>query len=232
MRITRCVVAALAAVFALAFMAPPAAARLVIDIDKSAQRMTVLLDDETIHSWPVSTGIRAYDTPSGSYQPFRMAVEHYSREWDDAPMPHSIFFTKRGHAIHGTTHVRSIGRPASHGCVRLDPANARVLFGLVKKLGMANTKVVLHGEVPAVSPPAVARRSPADPDDEPPAAMPRRLERPLYDERRYYDRRYGSRDQYGRRGLWVQRRDGSMVFIERAPEYLPPPYFFGRRGWY
>jgi hypothetical protein len=219
--------AALAAVFMLAAAAAPAAARLVIDIDKSAQRMTVLLDDETIHTWPVSTGIRGYDTPSGEYKPFRLEVDHYSREWDDAPMPHSIFFTKRGHAIHGTTHLRNIGRPASHGCVRLEPGNARVLFGLVRKHGLANTKVVLHGELPA-SPPAVARRGSGADEDDAGAAPPRR-ERPLYEQRRY------SRDSYGRRGFWVQRRDGSMVFIEREPEYYYPPqqpYFFGRRGWY
>ncbi len=196
MRFVRCVLAALAAVCMLASIAPPAAARLVIDIDKSSQRMTVALDGETVHNWPVSTGLRAYDTPSGSYTPFRLEVDHYSREWDDAPMPHSIFFTKKGHAIHGTTHLRNIGRPASHGCVRLEPENARLLFGLVKKHGLANTKVVLHGEVPAVSPPAVARRAPGASDDEAPAAAPRRLdrERPLYDDRRGYSRRYDSRD--------------------------------------
>jgi hypothetical protein len=228
MDIVRCVVAALAAVFVLAFSAPPATARLVIDIDKSSQRMTVELDGVTIHTWPVSTGIRGYDTPVGEYTPFRLVVDHYSREWDDAPMPHSIFFTKRGHAIHGTTHLRSIGRPASHGCVRLEPGNARVLFGLVKKHGLANTKVVLHGELPA-SPPAVARRGSGTGEDEEAAVAPRR-ERPRYEERRA-ERRY-SRDSYGRRGYWVQRRDGSMMFIEREPDYLPPPYFFGRRGWY
>jgi hypothetical protein len=239
MRVVRCVLAALAAVFVLAHSAPPAAAGLVIEIDKSTQRMTVSLDDETIHTWPVSTGLRAYDTPSGEYTPFRLVADHYSREWDDAPMPHSIFFTKKGHAIHGTTHLRNIGRPASHGCVRLEPGNARVLFGLVKKHGLANTKVVLHGEVPAASPPAVARRAPADRDDEEaPAAAPRRAERerPLYDARRDYRRyddywRYGRRDY--RRGYWAQRRDGSLVFIERDREYrLPPPYFYSRRGWY
>ena len=77
-----------------------------------------------------------------------MEKDHFSREWDDAPMPHSIFFTKQGHAIHGTEHTRNIGRPASHGCVRLEPENARVLFGLVKQEGMANVRVVLSGATP------------------------------------------------------------------------------------
>ena len=92
--------------------------------------------------------MRGYDTPGGAFTPFRMEKDHFSREWDDAPMPNSIFFTTRGHAIHGTEHIRNIGRPASHGCVRLEPENARVLFGLVKQEGMANTRVVLFGATP------------------------------------------------------------------------------------
>ena len=102
----------------------PASAKLLIDIDKSAQRMTVSQDGAQLYAWPVSTGQRGYDTPSGEFKPFRMEKTHFSREWDDAPMPNSIFFTTRGHAIHGTEHTRNIGRPASHGCVRLEPQNA------------------------------------------------------------------------------------------------------------
>jgi hypothetical protein len=74
-----------------------------------------------------------------------MEVEHYSKEWDDAPMPHSVFFTKQGHAIHGSYEVKRLGSPASHGCVRLAPGNASKLFALVKSEGLANTKVVLTG---------------------------------------------------------------------------------------
>jgi hypothetical protein len=156
-------VAAFAAVCCLVvFFALPAAAAIVIEIeiDKAAQRMTVSQDGAQLYAWPVSTGQRGYDTPSGEYKPFRMEKIHFSREWDDAPMPNSIFFTTRGHAIHGTEHVRNIGRPASHGCVRLEPENARTLFGLVKQVGMANTSVVLTGETPSVRAPEVARRAP------------------------------------------------------------------------
>src|ERR1041385_1320440 len=134
--------AALAAALLFALDALPASASLLIEIDKSSQQMTVSRDGRDIYVWPVSTGLSRYDTPSGAYTPFRMEKDHFSREWDDAPMPHSIFFTQRGHAIHGTEHIRSIGRPASHGCVRLEPENARVLFGLVKREGMANVRVV------------------------------------------------------------------------------------------
>jgi hypothetical protein len=72
----------------------------------------------------------------------------YSRQWDDAPMPHAIFFTRKGHAIHGTAETQKLGRPASHGCVRLAPENARTLFALVKETGLEKTEIVLSGEIP------------------------------------------------------------------------------------
>jgi len=120
-------------------------AEILIQVDKSAQRMTVSRDGETLFNWPVSTGRPGFATPSGSYTTFRMEAEHYSKEWDDAPMPHSIFFTKLGHAIHGSYDTKRLGTPASHGCVRISPSHAATLFALVKKDGLANTKVVLTG---------------------------------------------------------------------------------------
>jgi lipoprotein-anchoring transpeptidase ErfK/SrfK len=127
--------------------APPPEPRLVITINKVSQKMTVTLDGDTVYKWPVSTGAPGYETPSGTFRPFRMEKEHYSNEWDDAPMPHSIFFTAGGHAVHGSYHVKSLGRRASHGCVRLHPDNAAKLFALVKKTGMSNTRVVVKGGV-------------------------------------------------------------------------------------
>ena len=135
----------------------PSSAALLIEIDKSTQQMTVSQDGAQLYTWPVSTGTRAHDTPSGNFSPIWMKRYHFSREWDDAPMPHSIFFTKRGHAIHGTEHTRNIGRPASHGCVRLALENARALFDLVKREGMTNTRVELTGVIP--SSPEVAHRA-------------------------------------------------------------------------
>lgn len=121
------------------------AAKVDIIISKVSQKMTVKVDGSTEYVWPVSTGAAGYETPSGTYRPFRMEADHFSKEWDDAPMPHSIFFTGRGHAIHGSFHVKSLGRRASHGCVRLAPDNAAILFDLVKKNGMSNTSVTLKG---------------------------------------------------------------------------------------
>src|SRR5215203_1917064 len=123
----------------------PTPIRVLITVDKAAQRMRVTVDGKLRHSWPVSTGRVQFETPSGTFRPLRLAKEHYSKEWDDAPMPHSIFFTSAGHAIHGSNATRRLGRPASHGCVRLAPANAAKLFALVKAEGLSNTKVVVTG---------------------------------------------------------------------------------------
>ena len=123
----------------------PAQAAIQIDIDKDTQTMTVAVDGTTRYRWPVSSGLPAHETPNGSHKAFRMEEDHYSKEWDDAPMPHSIFFTKKGHAIHGTDSVNRLGSPASHGCVRLSRANAATLFALVKADGVTNTSVTLSG---------------------------------------------------------------------------------------
>jgi hypothetical protein len=72
----------------------------------------------------------------------------YSKQWDNAPMPHAVFFTPDGHAIHGTLDVKHLGKPASHGCVRLSPKNAAKLYALVEKTGLKNTQVVLAGSTP------------------------------------------------------------------------------------
>ncbi len=139
------------ALLALPLFAAPAAANLIIQIDKAAQQMTVSENGRFLYQWPVSTGIARYDTPGGRYKPFRMEKDHFSEEWDDAPMPYSIFFTRKGHAIHGTSH-KSLGQPASHGCVRLSVKNAATLWQLVKRAKMANTEVVLFGEIPGGAP--------------------------------------------------------------------------------
>ncbi len=116
-----------------------------IIVDKDNQKMTVSVDGVQRYTWPVSSGNPSYETPSGNYRAFRMEEDHYSKEFDDAPMPNSIFFTKQGHAIHGTDVVNRLGTPASHGCVRLSRANALKLWDLVKEEGLLNTTVTLTG---------------------------------------------------------------------------------------
>lgn len=184
---------ALAVILALA---APARANVLIEVDKAKQQMTVTVDGDPRYIWPVSTGQRRYDTPGGEFQALSMERHHFSREWDDAPMPYSIFFTQDGHAIHGSYEVRRLGTPASHGCVRLSPENAATLFALVKAQGVKNARVVLTGEAPT----QVAARS----DDnsiiaDEPTARPRKSRRvnadnyfgrPYNRERPYYVRRY------------------------------------------
>ena len=122
--------------------------QILINIDKSRQEMTVFVDGIEKYTWPVSTGKRGYSTPSGTYTASSMNEIWYSKQWDNAPMPHAIFYMKDGHAIHGTLEERNLGKPASHGCVRISRANATALYALVKETGLKNTQVVLSGTTP------------------------------------------------------------------------------------
>jgi hypothetical protein len=159
----------LVALLGLAFLAAGSAAqaKVAITVDKDAQQMTVAVDGVERYHWPVSSGLPSYETPNGSFRAFRMEEDHYSKEFDDAPMPHSIFFTKIGHAIHGTDSESRLGTPASHGCVRLSRANASTLYALVQSEGVLNTTVTLTGSSqvalarnPKPRSNAVARRDP------------------------------------------------------------------------
>ena len=132
-------------VAALVLAASSAQAKVSITVDKDNQQMTVAVDGVERYNWPVSTGNPSHETPSGKFQTFRMEEDHFSKEFDDAPMPHAIFFTRQGHAIHGTDSVSRLGSPASHGCVRLSRANASTLWDLVKAEGVLNTSVSLTG---------------------------------------------------------------------------------------
>jgi lipoprotein-anchoring transpeptidase ErfK/SrfK len=120
-----------------------APARVLITVDKATQRMRVTVDGKLRYSWAVSTARAPYRTPAGTFHPLWLAKVHYSKEWDDAPMPYSIFFTAAGHAIHSSRATRQLGRPASHGCVRLAPSHAATLFTLVRAEGAGTTKVVV-----------------------------------------------------------------------------------------
>jgi lipoprotein-anchoring transpeptidase ErfK/SrfK len=117
-----------------------ARADVAVRIDLSEQQMTVAVDGWHYATWAVSTARRGYRTPIGRFRPYLLKRRHFSSIYGNAPMPYSIFFLG-GYAIHGTYEVRYLGRPVSHGCVRLAPENARVLFGLVQKHGMRSTTI-------------------------------------------------------------------------------------------
>lgn len=123
-----------------------AQASVLITVNKSTQRLSVSVDGEKRYSWPVSTARWGYTTPNGTYRPERLERKWYSRKYDWSPMPYSIFFDG-GYAIHGSYEISHLGRPASHGCIRLHPSNAAVLFALVSR-NRDDTRIVVTGERP------------------------------------------------------------------------------------
>jgi hypothetical protein len=205
--------------FALAacvmIVAPAAKAAVQITIDKSNQQMTVERDGRPLYQWPVSTGRAGFDTPSGKFRAFRMERDHFSKEWDDAPMPFSIFFTEKGHAIHGYLDTKNIGRPASHGCVRLTPANAEKLFALVQEDGVLNTTVVLTGHTPSGAP-AVAKRRLPRPDDLEQEYVQQQQQQPTYGPR------YGSNQPAYGNPYYAQPQYGQPYYAQ--PQYAQPQY--------
>jgi len=133
--------AVLAAALALLSAPSTASADVVVQVDKSSQRMSVTVNGQHRYTWSVSTGI--YGTPSGSFRPQSLSRNHRSSLFNNAPMPYSIFYDGN-FAIHGTNHVSRLGGPASRGCVRLHPSNAAVLFSLVQQQGLGNTRITIQ----------------------------------------------------------------------------------------
>ena len=125
------------------------AEEIAVTVDKTAQSLTVEVDGVKRYQWAVSTARRGYSTTNGSYRPEWLARKWYSREYDWSPMPYSIFFSG-GYAIHGSYEISHLGSPASHGCIRLHPENAAVLFALVRS-NMNSTRIVVTGESPNVT---------------------------------------------------------------------------------
>jgi L,D-transpeptidase catalytic domain len=224
-------------------------ADIVISIDKSTQQMSVTVDGSQRYVWPVSTGRPGYDTPNGTFRPNRMDADHYSQEWDNAPMPHTIFFDMQGHAMHGFFDVKHLGLAVSHGCVRLSPDNATVLFDLVKAEGMANTTVMIGGRTPGGDNVPVARsRMPANetaysaqPVDAPPqyGQQPQPYGQPAYQQQQqpYQQQQppYGQPayqpppgyqlgyNQYGQ-PVYVRRYYGQQLPPQPEPYYGQPVY--------
>jgi lipoprotein-anchoring transpeptidase ErfK/SrfK len=124
----------------------------VARISLSKQRMNVYVNGVLVYKdWKVSTSRKGvnrktgkpYETPTGTFIPNRLEVYTESNEFDDAPMPHAVFYDTDGRAIHGTDEVRRLGKPVSHGCIRLAPANAKIFFYLVQTAGLRRTRVLI-----------------------------------------------------------------------------------------
>jgi lipoprotein-anchoring transpeptidase ErfK/SrfK len=122
-------------------MVERAEADVLVRVDKSTQRMSVIVNGEHRYTWAVSTGV--HGTPSGTFRPQSLKRHHYSTLYNNAPMPYSIFYDGN-FAIHGTTHISRLGGPASKGCIRLHPSNAAVLFALVQREGPSNTRIQIR----------------------------------------------------------------------------------------
>lgn len=131
----------LAVLVGLALAYPAIAqAQIVAKINLSSQRMNVYVDGVPRYNWPVSTARPGYRTPTGTFRPTAVVRYHRSTIYSGSPMPYSIFFL-RGYAIHGSYETKYLGRPVSHGCIRLHPSNAAALYSLVQRHGAGNTVI-------------------------------------------------------------------------------------------
>ena len=199
-------------------LASTARAALLVSIDKGTQRMSVTVDGAERYVWPVSTGRPGYDTPNGTFKVNRMDADHLSQEWDNAPMPHTMFFDLHGHAIHGFSDVKHLGLPVSHGCVRLSPEHATTLWDLVTAEGMSATTVVVSGQTPAGSSPEMARRgAPVQQTSAEPLQIAPDYNRPqLY---------YGQQQSYGQQQYYGQQQPGSY-YVQQQPGYAQQPGYY------
>ncbi|AVA21892.1 L,D-transpeptidase [Rhizobium sp. LEGMi198b] len=138
------ITAAAAACLCMQFHVTTAQAGTVLaSVDLRSQTMTVSEDGVFKYRWKVSTARRGYVTPTGSYTAKWLSRDHRSKKYDNAPMPYAVFFNG-GYAVHGTYELKHLGRPASHGCVRLEPRNAATFFSMASQVGLSNTRIIIN----------------------------------------------------------------------------------------
>jgi L,D-transpeptidase catalytic domain len=207
-RVPRRMITAAATIAALLGGMTCAQASILITVNKSTQRLSVSVDGASRYVWPVSTARQGYATPNGSYRPERLERKWYSRKYDWSPMPYSIFFDG-GYAIHGSYEISHLGRPASHGCIRLHPKHAAVLFSLVKR-NRNDTRIVVTGE---------------------------RQERSVYSARTARSKRSKRAARNLRVRTRHAGQSFEEVFDQPAPRYgrgvyYRSEYYGDRRGWY
>jgi len=137
----------LCSLFLFFFTVVAQAVAIDIRIDLSKQEMEVIVAGDHEYTWKISSARRGHETPTGWFRPNWMTHMHYSEQYDNSPMPHSIFFHE-GYAIHGTNETKRLGRQASHGCVRLSKKHARTLYNLVRKYGLPETRILIRNRLP------------------------------------------------------------------------------------
>jgi L,D-transpeptidase-like protein len=202
---------------ALSGVFAPARAGIVVTVDKSAQRLSVSVDGRHRYEWPVSTARIGYRTPVGTYRPERLARQWFSRKYDWSPMPYSIFFNG-GYAIHGSYEVSRLGTPASHGCIRLSPQHAAILFALVRE-HEGDTRIVVTGESDA---PQMSERRVSE------HRIKQRREVRRYKAKRFESPRVVERFVESRRS----RKNFEEVFVDTPDDELPVGDFRRRRSRY
>lgn len=99
---------------------------LLVIVNLTTQRLIVFRNGVPIAASTVSSGKPGHDTPTGVFTILQKAKEHYSKTYDNAPMPNMQRLTWKGIALHAG---KLPGYPASHGCVRLPPQFSALLFG-------------------------------------------------------------------------------------------------------
>ena len=181
---------------------PPAPPAVVARINLSSQRMEVAVNGNAVHSWPISSGRSGYASPRGTWRVQWTSRIWYSKKYDNAPMPHAVFFTG-GVAVHATSATGMLGRPASHGCIRLAPANAAQFYALVQKHGNKQTQIQVFGSGPGAA--AIASRRDRDRDED--TARPSRQDR-----RRVSSRRVASLDD--------RHQNGPASYIQNGIRYV------------
>ncbi|MEP7315712.1 MAG: L,D-transpeptidase family protein [Sphingomicrobium sp.] len=105
---------------------------LLLVVSVTSQRAILFRNGVPIAASTVSTGRKGYETPTGIFTVLQKHVEHYSRTYDNAPMPYMQRLTWKGVALHAGNLP---GYAASHGCIRLPKGFAKLLYGTTS-LGM------------------------------------------------------------------------------------------------
>lgn len=125
--------------------APQGPMLLLVNI--STQRALLFRNGVPIGATTVSTGMAGHGTPTGVFSILQKQAEHYSSKYNSAPMPYMQRLTWGGVALHAGNLP---GYPASHGCIRLPPRFAALLYSATN-LGM--TVVITDTKVtPRIAP--------------------------------------------------------------------------------
>ncbi|MGE5086795.1 MAG: L,D-transpeptidase, partial [Bacillota bacterium] len=119
---------------------------------KSSQRLYLYVNGSARGSWPVSTGMAGYTTPNFDRHPDGRIYDHYtSAKYPGGDynglgnMPYAVFITG-GYALHGTPQSNwpKLGKPASHGCIRMHPDTAYMFNRLVRNYGVSNVWITVQ----------------------------------------------------------------------------------------